>query len=305
MRYRLLVDASSLLYRAFFSIPASVVNRAGEPVNAVHGYLDMTSHLLRSRQPDELVHVHDHDWRPAPRVRAYAGYKASRPEEPDALARQFDVLGEVLEAAGFAQAEAPGWEAEDAIGALCAAADSGTRTDVVTGDRDLVQLVHDPAVRVLFTVRGVSELRELDEAAIETKYGIPARRYADFAILRGDPSDGLPGVRGVGEKTARVLVRTYPDLVALVADATAPKRTGAPLQRSPALRAAIRDAAGYLEAMREVVPIRTEVAVRTRRGARSDARLEELAERHALGGPVRRLRQALDARGERGRAGLR
>jgi 5'-3' exonuclease len=285
------------MYRAFFSIPASVRDPKGRPINALHGYLDMTSSLLRSRRPDDLVHVHDHDWRPADRVRTYPGYKASRPEEPDELAWQFDILGQVLEAFGARQAEAPGWEAEDAIGGLCARRDAAARTDIVTGDRDLLQLVRDPTVRVLFTVKGVSELRVFDEGAVEARYGVPARRYADFAILRGDPSDGLPGVRGVGEKTARVLIQAYPDLPSLVRDAQAERRKGAPLQRSPALRAAIRDAAGYLAAMQEVVPIRTDVPVRIWAGAGSDARLDALAKHHGLAGPIRRLREALDGAG--------
>ncbi len=179
----------------------------------------------------------------------------------------------------------------------------------MTGDRDLLQLVHDPAVRVLFTVKGVSDLRVMDEAAVEEKYGVPAGRYADFAILRGDPSDGLPGVRGVGEKTARELVHAYADLGSLVSDALAERRKGAPLQRSPALRAAIRDAAGYLAAMREVVPIRTDVRLRTWDGLPSEKRLAALAERHALAGPIRRLREALaagrDLRGRERKEGLR
>jgi 5'-3' exonuclease len=206
-------------------------------------------------------------------------------------------LREALDALGASQAEAPGWEAEDAIGALCAQADTRTRIDIVTGDRDLLQLVRDPTIRVLFTVKGVSELRVLDEAAVEERYGVPANRYADFAILRGDPSDGLPGVRGVGEKTARILVRAYPDLQSLVSDAIAERRTGAPLQRSPGLRAAIRDAAGYVAAMQRVVPIRTDVPVRTWAGARSDGKLTALAKRHSLAGPIRRLTEALDAAG--------
>jgi 5'-3' exonuclease len=295
MTHRLLLDTSSLLYRAFFSVPQSVADPRGRPVNAVHGYLDMTSRLIGSQRPDELLHVHDHDWRPAARVKVYSGYKADRPTEPDELTPQFDLLGEVLDAFGALQAEAPGWEAEDAIGALCARVGRGTRVAIVTGDRDLIQLVRDPVVRVLFTLKGVSELRVLDEAGVLERYGIPASRYADFAILRGDPSDGLPGVRGVGEKTARLLVNGYPDLKSILKDATAERRRGPLLQRSPGLRAAMRDAAGYLADMQKIVPIRTDVEVRTWSGAQSDARLDALARRYKLEGPIRRLRQALDS----------
>jgi 5'-3' exonuclease len=289
----ILLDTSSLMYRAFFSTPPTVLGRDGRPVNALHGYLDMTARLIGQRHPDRCVHVYDHDWRPAPRVAIYAGYKANRQPDPDGLPEQFEVLRTVLDALGLPQAEAPGWEAEDAIGTICARQSRGDRTDIVTGDRDLLQLVRDPAVRVLFTLRGVSDLHVFDEAGVVEKYGVPASRYAEFAILRGDPSDGLPGVRGVGEKTAKLLVQTYPSIPALVADAQADRRTGAPLQRSATLREAIRDAAGYLEKMLRIVPIRTDLEVTAWTEPADPARLDELAERHGLTGPVRRLTAVL------------
>lgn len=295
MAHRLLLDTSSLMYRAFFSIPPSVRDRGGLPVNAVHGYLDMTAHLVASRHPDECVHCYDDDWRPAPRVALYEGYKAQRPPDPEGLPWQFDLLREVLDAIGLPQAEAPGWEGEDAIGSLMARAGTTDRFDIVTGDRDLIQLVRDPAIRVLFTVKGVSELRVYDEAGVEEKFGIPAARYADFAILRGDPSDGLPGVRGVGEKTARLLVATYPSLDAMLADARAERRTGSPLRRSPRLRQDVLAAADYLAAMQQVVPIRTDLELRAWRRDPNPDRLEELADRHRLKGPISRLEQALEA----------
>jgi 5'-3' exonuclease len=296
--YRVLLDTSSLMYRAFYSIPPTVTDERGQPVNAVHGYLDMTSRLVATYRPDQLVHVYDDDWKPAPRVRAYAGYKAQRKSDPEGLPEQFGILREVLDAAGLPQADAPGWEAEDAIGALSAQADRSDRFDVVTGDRDLIQLVRDPQLRVLFTVRGVTDIRVLDEAGVLEKYGVPAARYADFATLRGDPSDGLPGVRGVGEKTARLLVEAYPSVEAMVEDASAPKRSGRPLQRSASLRAALRDAADYLEAMRAVVPIRRDIEVRQWASARDDAALERLAEHYKVVGPVRRLAHALAGGGK-------
>src|SRR5436309_2817289 len=166
MRSRLLLDASSLMYRAFHSVPRTVADADGAPVNAVHGYLEFTNRLIRDRTPHEVWHAFDHDWRPAPRVAIYAGYKAARPDEPEELTPQFGILRRVLAVSGMRVAEAPGWEAEDAIGTLTATAPRGTRSDVVTGDRDLIQLVRDPEVRVLFTVRGVTELRVLDEAGV-------------------------------------------------------------------------------------------------------------------------------------------
>ncbi len=293
MTYTVLLDTSSLMFRAFFSMPATVKAPDGRPINAVHGYLDMTARLVADRHPDEVVHVYDDDWRPAPRVAVYEGYKANRPPDPEGLPEQFDVLRDVLDAMGMSQAEAPVWEAEDAIGTLCAAAGRKDRIDIVTGDRDLIQLVHDPVVRVLFTLRGVTELRVLDEAGVLEKYGVPASRYAEFAILRGDPSDGLPGVRGVGEKTARLLVNTYASLDDLLADASSARRKGAPLQRSPSLRAALRDAADYIRAMEQIVPIRTDLDVKMWKADRDERKLEEAAERLALGGPIRRLGQAM------------
>jgi 5'-3' exonuclease len=282
----MLLDTSSLTYRAYFALPTSISGQDGRPVNAVRGYLDMTGRLVRDRQPDEVIHCFDHDWRPAPRVAAYAGYKAERAAEPDDLTHQFTLLEEVLDALGQAVAVAPGWEADDAIGVLCARAEAGDDTEIVTGDRDLIQLVRDqpPAVRVLFTVKGVSELAVLDEAAVVERYGIPPRRYVDYAILRGDPSDGLPGIKGVGEKTARQLVAAHPDLEDLAALAAGAR---------PAVAAALRDAADYLAVMREVVPVRTDVEVQVRRSRLDEDRLDELASAHNLASPVGRLREAL------------
>ena len=290
---RLLLDASSLMYRAFFALPDSIRDGEGRPINAVHGYLDMTARLIRAREPGEVVHCYDDDWRPAPRVAAYDGYKATRAVDPENLPAQFEMLGKMLDALGMPQVSAPGWEAEDAIGVLCARAGRRDRVEIVTGDRDLIQLVRDPTVRLLFTRRGVSELDVLDEAAVLEKYGVPPNRYAEFATLRGDPSDELPGVRGVGEKTARQLIAAYPSLDALIEDAQADRRTGALLKRSPSLRARIREAAPYLETMREVVPIRTDLELREWGGRRDDRALDRLAERLKLTGPVRRLRTAM------------
>ena len=288
-----LLDGSSLMYRAFFSVPPTVRSADGRPINALHGFLDMVARLIESRRPTQVVTVYDHDWRPAPRVAMYAGYKAKRPPDPEGLPEQFGMLREVLDALGLPQAEAEGWEAEDAIGSISAQAPNDERFDIITGDRDLIQLVRDPWVRVLFTLKGVTDLRVLDEAGVLEKYGVPASRYADFATLRGDPSDGLPGVHGVGEKTARTLVLAYPDLPSLVADASSPTRTGAPLQRSPSLRAAIREAGPYLEIMRSVVPIRTDLDVIRWQADPDPDLLAKLADQYRVTGPVRRLSEAL------------
>jgi len=288
---RLLLDQASLAYRAFFALPTTITDGEGRSVNAAHGYLDMTAHLIREHAPGEIVHCLDDDWRPAPRVAAYAGYKAERPPDPEALPHQFPLIDAVLEASGGVRARAVGWEADDVIGTLCTTAQAGSQVDIVTGDRDLLQLVRDatpeePGVRVLFTVKGVKDLATFDEAAVQAKYGVPAQRYVDFAILRGDPSDGLPGVKGVGEKTARDLVRQYASIEALLEAAP---------DLSPALAFRLEGARDYLAAMQDVVPVRPDAQITYHRGRRDDAVLDQLAERHSLNGPIRRLREALDA----------
>jgi 5'-3' exonuclease len=288
MAHRLLLDTSSLMYRAFFALPPSIKDGDGKPVNAVHGYLDMTTRLLQTREPDSIVHVYDDVYIPREREQAYPPYKAHRPPDPDGLPEQFELLETVLAAFGAERASAPDWEADDAIGTLCAQAAADDLIEIVTGDRDLLQLVRDraPTVRVLFTVKGVSELASFDEAAVAAKYGVPPGRYVDFATLRGDPSDGLPGVAGIGEKTARKLVASYPSLDALV-DAA---------DELPAKQAAnLRASAEYLRAMRLVVPVRTDVEVRIRQGEPDRPRLDILADARHLGGPIRRMSEALAA----------
>jgi 5'-3' exonuclease len=293
--HRLVLDVSSLMYRSFFAMGDTVATPSGRPVGAVYGYLDMVARLLVSRRPDEVVHAYDHEWRPVARTDLYAGYKAKRPPDPDGLPEQFTMLRQVLDLSGMVQAQTRGWEAEDAIGAICAEAGDEDRIEIVSGDRDLIQLVRDPVVRLLYTLRGVTELLEFDEATVLERYGVPADRYAEFAILRGDPSDDLPGVRGVGEKTARALIEAYGSLDALLVDAAAPAPKDGPLKGKPALRARLVEAADYVATMRRLVPVNAEAPLDRWRGERDDAGLEGLAEELALRGPVKRLRAALDA----------
>ena len=297
MTHRLLLDVSSLGYRAYFGLRDLVRAPDGTSVGAVFGYLDMVTKLVVSRRPDEVVHVYDHDWRPTMRTQLYPGYKSNRPPEPEGLPEQFTLLRRVLDLSGMRQAEAPGWEAEDAIGGLCKDARSDDRFEMVSGDRDLIQLVRDPSVRLLFTVRGVSELLELDEMAVLAKYGVPASRYAEFAILRGDPSDALPGVSGVGEKTARALIEIYGSLDELLDDASSDEPRAGPLKGKPALRARLRDARDYVAAMRRLVPIESGAALEVWSGRRDDGALRALADEHGLRGPVVRLLAALDSAG--------
>ncbi|HEV7467253.1 MAG TPA: 5'-3' exonuclease H3TH domain-containing protein [Candidatus Dormibacteraeota bacterium] len=282
---RLLVDTSSLLYRAFFALPRTIRDPQGQSVNAVRGYLDMSSLVITDRRPGSVVHVLDDDWRPAPRVAAHAGYKSARAEDPPELAGQQDLLLEVLAAAGCQVAWAAGWEADDAIATLAEAATAERPDEVLTGDRDLLQVVRDPAVRVLYTKQGVTRLAVFDDAAVLAAYGVPARLYAELAMLRGDPSDGLPGVAGIGTKGAARLLTEHGSLDALL---------GATATLTPRLRAALEGAAEYLAAMREVVPVRRELACEvTVAGTPDPERLRQLGERHAIASPVTRMLAAL------------
>ena len=295
MTHRLLLDVSSLMYRAFFAMGDTLRSPSGRQAGALHGYLDMVTRLQLSRRPDEIVHAYDHEWRPIARTDIYPGYKATRKVDPEGLPEQFTMLRQVLDLVGMPQAQTRGWEAEDAIAALCSTADATDRLEIVSGDRDLIQLVRDPVVRVLYTVRGVSELLELDEATVLEKYGVPADRYAEFAILRGDPSDELPGVRGVGEKTARALVQTYGSLDELLEDATTEEPRPGPLRGKPALRARVREDTDYVRAMQRIVPVNAVAPVDRWQGDRDDGSLNELAEELGVKGPVQRLRAALES----------
>jgi 5'-3' exonuclease len=210
----MVLDTPSLYFRAFFGVPDSITAPDGTPVNAVRGLLDFIARLVTDRTPTHLVAAMDADWRPDFRVQAIPSYKAHRvasgdeEEVPDPLIPQVAIIEDVLAALGVPTVGVAGYEADDVIGTLATGA--VRPVDVVTGDRDLFQLVDDARqVRVLYTARGVGRHDVVDEAWVHAKYGIPGTAYADFATLRGDPSDGLPGVPGVGEKTAASLVTKY------------------------------------------------------------------------------------------------
>lgn len=280
---RLLVDYSSLLYRAYHSLPESLAARG------VHGFLNMLARLLADHRPRELGLCVDDDWRPAFRTEALPAYKAHRvavegtDEDPVAVD---EALGrEVLAAAGFAVVGCEGYEGEDVIATLAARARGPVA--IVSGDRDCFALVRDPDVVVLYPVKGVSTLARVDEAEVTRRYGIPGRAYLDFALLRGDPSDGLPGVRGIGVKTAAELVRRYGSLDALLAARDLP----------PAVARKLADDRAYLEAARRVVPpVATvplpDVSLALPRAPADAAGLARLAAAHGLGGPLERLRAA-------------
>jgi 5'-3' exonuclease len=286
-RPRLVLDSPSLIYRAWFALPPSIHGRDGRPVNAIRGYLDMVAWLLSHHHPRGITHVMDADWRPAWRVKAWPGYKAEREAEPPDLTAQVPVIEQLLAAAGMPVASAKGFEADDVIGTIAAEAGADDRVAVVSGDRDMFQVVRDPAVWVLFPRKGVSELERFDEAAVLGAHGVPPARYADFAILRGDPSDGLPGLPGVGPKTAATLVGQFEDIDALIEGADTLKGK---------LAAAVKDNAEYLAAMRVVVPVATKVPYELTPTGPPDAELlTELGDRYLAESPVKRLLAALEA----------
>jgi 5'-3' exonuclease len=288
---RLVVDSPSLFYRAFFAVPKSIKGPAGNSVNAVRGYLDMVSRVIVDRRPEAVANVFDADWRPQWRVDLYAGYKAKRAEDPPELPGQVPLLLQVLDAAGLPVAEAAGYEADDVIGTIAAAAGPEERLAVLTGDRDLFQVVRNPVVWVLYPLRGTSSLATMDGAGVRAKAGVPAERYVDLAILRGDPSDGLPGVPGIGEKTAAGLIADHPDLDALLAAA-------AEGRLSPKLNAALTASADYIEAMRKVAAVATDVDYRISSPHPPDRdRLAAVAAENAIEGPVERMLQALEQAG--------
>jgi 5'-3' exonuclease len=252
----LAVDTPTLVFRAFFGVPSSVRSPDGRPVNAVRGTLDMIATLLDRFRPDALALCWDADWRPAFRVAALPSYKAHRvgpfggEEVAPELAAQFPVLAEGLRRLGLAQVEAAGFEADDALATLASGWAGRGPVVVVSGDRDLFQLVDDAAeVTVAYTGRGVAKLEVVDGAALQRRFGVSSGpAYRDFAVLVGDPSDGLPGVSGIGKGTAPDLLRRFGDLDGLLA-AAGDDRSGL----SPAFRRRVQDAGEYLAAARRVV----------------------------------------------------
>lgn len=210
----LFVDGSSLIFRAFHGVPATVRSPDGRQINAVRGFLETLTRLIHSRRPHGLAVASDEDWRPAWRVELIPSYKAHRTAEPipPDLEPQMPVIHELLDAIGVDFIGAPQHEAEDVI-ATWAARAHGT-VEIVSGDRDLFALVEDPRVVVLYPEKG--GMAVVDEAEVTRRYGIPGRRYAEYAVLRGDPSDGLPGLKGVGSVTAAALVRSHATQTALL-----------------------------------------------------------------------------------------
>ncbi|KQY59277.1 5'-3' exonuclease [Aeromicrobium sp. Root495] len=301
----LLLDSASLYYRAFFGVPDTFKAQDGTVVNALRGLLDFVATLTARYEPDAVVACWDDDWRPQWRVDLLPSYKTHRladgedvgsseasEETPDLLSPQVPLIAEALGLVGIPVVGAHGAEADDVIGTLAPAWDGPV--DVCTGDRDLFQLVDDAQpVRVLYTARGVGNHDVVDNAWIRDKYGIDAAQYADFATMRGDTSDGIPGVAGIGDKTAAVLLAEFGDLDGILAAAADP---GSSVK--PRVRQNLLDSADLVAAMRQVVRVRddavpTEVLVREPLSREQRDAITAFGEQWSLGGVPERLVTAL------------
>lgn len=300
----MLLDSASLYFRAYFGVPDSVKSPDGQPVNAVRGLLDFITRLVQDHRPDQLVACMDADWRPQWRVDLIPTYKTHRlaaepavegeEEIPDTLAPQVPIIEQVLDALGLARLGSPGYEADDVIGTLTARATGPVQ--IVTGDRDLFQLVDDARqITVLYPVKGVGSAQVTTDELLLEKYGVTGTSYADLAALRGDPSDGLPGVKGIGEKTAAQLLQTYGDLASVRAAATDPFS-----KLTPARRKNLIEAAPYLDVAPTVVRVATDVPLpdvdlTLPTEPLDPMTLEALATRWGLGSSLTRLLDTLAA----------
>ncbi len=242
----MLLDGNSLTYRAFFALPTDLATASGQVTNAVYGFTSMLVNLLKDHHPDRLAVAFD---RPEPTFRheLVAGYKATRSEAPDILRQQMGLVRQLVETMRIPIVDMPGFEADDVLATLATqAAAAGDDVIVVTGDRDTYQLVEDPHVRVLYNRRGVSDYALYDEAGIVERTGVTPKQYPEYASLRGDPSDNLPGVPGVGEKTAARLITTYGDLDSIYAHVD---------ELTPRLREALIAGEGSVRSNAKAIPL--------------------------------------------------
>ena len=308
----LLLDGASMWFRSYFGVPSSITAPDGRPVNALRGFLDAVATVITRERPARLVVCRDDDWRPQWRVDLIPSYKAHRVEEvhadgpdieevPDELTPQVDMIMEILDAFGIATAGAPECEADDVLGTL-AAREKRDPVVVVSGDRDLLQLVRDQpvSVRVLYLGRGLAKAIKWGPDEVADTYGVPVGRagpaYAELALLRGDPSDGLPGVPGVGEKTAATLLAQHGSLEGILAAAHDPKS-----KMSKAYRTKLLAATDYIEKAGPVVRVASDAELDW--STPSDAlplaaehprKVAKLAEQYGVTSSIGRLQKALD-----------
>lgn len=244
------LDGNSLAYRAFYALPEDMSNASGQTTNAVYGFTTMLLSLIRDHKPDGIIVVFD---RPEPTFRheAIPEYKAQRDKAPDTLIQQLGMVRELLDALGVTWCELPGFEGDDLIATMADKAESlGHDMIIVTGDRDSYQLVRDPHIRVLYNKRGVSDYALYDEAGILERTGVTPSQYADYAALRGDPSDNLLGIPGVGEKTAAKLITQYSNIDGVLANAEA---------QTPKLKAGLLEHGDRVRRNAEMMVLRRDV----------------------------------------------
>jgi len=295
----MLLDSASLWYRAYYGMPDTLLSPDGMPVNAIRGYLDMTARLIGMYSPNRIVACIEGDWRPSWRVELFPDYKANRledegdeEEEPETLTPQIPVLLDLLDAFGFPMLGVDDYEADDVMATFAVKEKGPIR--IVTGDRDLFQLVDDKRdVKVVYLARGISQHDLVDKKWVADKYGIPGDRYALFAMFRGDPSDGLPGVRGIGEKGAAVIANSFES----VDDVIAAAKTGHDALTA-SLAKKIIDGVDYLKIAPTLVNCARDVAIPAMKIDMPDkpADLSEIyaiKEKYGLGASVDRLISAL------------
>ena len=295
----MLLDSASLLYRAYYGMPDTLLAPDGTPVNAIRGYLDMTARLIGMYSPNRIVACIEGDWRPSWRVDIFPDYKANRleedgegEEEPDFLTPQIPILLDLLDEFGIPMVGVDDYEADDVMATFAVKEPGPTR--IVTGDRDLFQLVDDKRdVKVVYLAKGLSQHDLVDKAWISRKYAIPGDRYALFAMFRGDPSDGLPGVKGIGEKGAALIANNFAD----VDEAQRGARDAHPSLK-PALAKKIIEGADYLKiaptlvnCARDVALPSLDISMPTKPADLS--KIYEIKERYGLGASVDRLISAL------------
>jgi 5'-3' exonuclease len=295
----MLLDSASLWYRAYYGMPDTLLAPDGTPVNAIRGYLDMTARLVGMYSPNRIVACIEGDWRPSWRVELFPDYKANRleedgegEEEPDLLTPQIPILLDLLDEFGIPMVGVDDYEADDVMATFAIKEPGPTR--IVTGDRDLFQLVDDKRdVKVVYLAKGLSQHDLVDKAWVGRKYAIPGDRYALFAMFRGDPSDGLPGVRGIGEKGAALIANNF----ATVEEALAGARQAHPSLK-PALAKKIIEGADYLKIAPTLVHCAMDVAlpkldIAMPKRPADLSKIYEMKERYGLGASVDRLITAL------------
>ena len=294
----MLLDSASLWYRAYFGMPDTLVSPSGLPVNAIRGYLDMTSRLIIKYKPDRLVACLEGDWRPSWRVDLFPDYKLNRideegeEDEPDTLGPQIPILLDVIDALGIAMVGVDDYEADDLMATFSVKQQGPIR--IVTGDRDLFQLADDKRdVKIVYLAKGISNHDLVDLKWIADKYKIPGDRYALFAMIRGDSSDGLPGIRGIGEKGAASIANQFTSLENVMQAA----REGD--ERLTAnIRKKLLESAAYAAIAPKLVSCALDVAIPEMdimipKQPKSMKKIEDLKNEYGLGASIDRITNAL------------